>query len=1053
MRGLIETALKRPVTVIIATLALIIFGVFSLNTMGVERMPNVDFPYVVITTTMEGASPAVMDNDVTDVLEEQINTIDGIKNINSSSYEGSSVIAVEFELDKDVDVAAADVRAKVNLAKGSLPDEADDPVVDKFSFSDMAIMTIAVISDADESTTSTYVDKVARQRLQTVKGVGNAQAVGLREREIRIWLNPSALQARNLTASDVKNAINEKHVELPAGRIESDSQEYGIRLAGEYTSVEALRDMAVARVDGALVRLRDVARVEDGFTDRRTVALYNGKPTILIQIRKQRGTNEVELAQGVRRMVDRLQATAPKGITLDVVYDSSVFIQRSMSGVKGDILIGIMMTSVIMFLFLRTVRATFVAVITIPVCLLGSMVVLKSLGITINNMTMLGLSLAVGMVVDSTTVVMENVHRHREMGKTGMRSAADGTSEVGFSVLAGAATTMAVFLPVAFMSGIIGRFFYTFGITVAMTILISLVLSLTLTPFLCSRILGRQKDTRLSRIMEAPLIGLEKLYSGLLKRVVRHRVITILVAIGVFASGIWMSGKLGSEFFPNEDRGSFKIDFELPADASLQQTEAFLLAAGDLVGQDPRVSYTYGTAGSGQGGEVYKGTLNVELVPRKERPPFFVVMGEYRQKFSVFRDVDVIMGNWGGSDISLMLQGSSSEELAKIGEAMKEDLLERSTGLVDITTDLRMNKPRINLEIDRNLADDLGISIRDLSTEIKTYFGGTKSGSYKEGGYRYDIRLRADEGDRNTPEKVSAIAIRGGDGSLIKLPGLINPMIEMAPNVIKRYNRQRSLEIGANTSGISPGEGIVQMEEVFKKYAPADGSVTMSPAGDTESMKESFASLTTALAFAILLVYMVMAVQFESFLHPLTVMFSLPLMTAGAFGLLLLAGVRLSVMSFMGIILLVGIVVNNAILLVDFTNQRREQGLDKVSAILEAAPLRMRPILMTTLSTMVGMLPIALGLSEGGEIRQPMSVAVIGGLITSTLLTLVVIPVIYLVIDDISDKTKRMFSKISAVVRGRRMAASGSLPKRSIALERSEQAQWIQKKRLAFWRR
>ena len=1053
MRGLIETSLRRPVTVIIATLALIIFGLFSLNTMGVERMPNVDFPFVMVTTTMEGASPAVMDNDVTDVLEEQINTIDGIKNIDSSSYEGSSVIAIEFQLDKDVDVAASDVRAKVNLAKGSLPDEADDPVVDKFSFSDMAIMTIAVRSDSDEKTTSTYVDKVARQRLQTVKGVGNAQAVGLREREIRIWLNPAALQARNLTASDVKNAIHEKHVELPAGRIESESQEYGIRLAGEYTSIEALKDMAVARVDGALVRLRDVARVEDGFTDKRSVALFNGKPTILIQIRKQRGTNEVELAQEVRKMVEKLQATAPKGVTLEVVQDSSVFIQRSMNGVKGDIMMGILMTSVIMFLFLRTIRATFVAVVTIPVCLLGSMVVLKSLGITINNMTMLGLSLAVGMVVDSTTVVMENVHRHREMGKTGLRSAADGSSEVGFSVLAGAATTMAVFLPVAFMSGIIGRFFYTFGITVAMTILISLVLSLTLTPFLCSRILGRQKESRLSRIMEAPLIGLERLYAGLLKAAVRHKIITIAVGIVVFVSGIWMSSKLGSEFFPNEDRGKFKIDFELPADASLQQTEAFLMEAGKLVRQDPRVAYTYGTAGSGQGGEVYKGTLNVELVARDQRPPVSAIMGEYRKKFSVYRDVDITMGNWGGSDISLVLQGSSSEELAQIGESMKADLLKESKGLVDITTDLRMNKPRINLAIDRNLADDLGISIRDLSTEIKSYFGGTNAGSYKDGGYRYDIRLRADAGDRNTPDKVSDIAIRGGNGSLVKLPGLITPQMELAPNVIKRHNRQRSLEIGANTSGISPGEGIVQMEEVFKKYAPADGSVTMSPAGDTESMKESFESLVTALAFAIMLVYMVMAVQFESFLHPLTVMFSLPLMTAGAFGLLLLANVRLSVMSFMGIILLVGIVVNNAILLVDFTNQRREQGLDKVSAILEAAPLRMRPILMTTFSTMVGMLPIALGLSEGGEIRQPMSVAVIGGLITSTLLTLVVIPVIYLIIDDTSDWTKRIFSKMSAIIRGRRMAAAGNLPKRSTNLERSEQVQWLKRKKPAFWRR
>lgn len=1040
MRKLIETSLRRPVTVTILTLALIVFGIFALNSMGVENMPNVDLPFVVVGVGMEGASPAIMDNDVTDVLEEEINTIDGIKNINSSSYEGSSVIAVEFQLEKDVDVAASDVRAKVNLARSRLPSDINDPVVDKFSLDDMAIMTVAVRSTADEKITSTYVEKVVKQRLQAVKGVGNAQAVGLREREIRVWLDPLALQARNLTASDVKRALYEKHVELPAGRIESESQEYGIRLAGEYTSIEDLKNMAVARRDGALVRLQDVARVEDGFSDERTVALYNGEPTILIQVRKQRGANEVALAEGVREMVARLDATAPRGIHLEITNDSSTFIRNSMNGVRGDILLGIALTSLIMFLFLRTIRATFVSIVTIPVCLLGSLIVLKSLGITINNMTMLGLSLAVGMVVDSTTVVIENVHRHREMGKTSLRAAADGASEVAFAVLGGAATTMAVFLPVAFMKGLIGRFFYAFGITVATTIFISLTLSLTLTPFLCAKVLGRVTESRFSRILEAPFIALEKLYSKLLRKVVKHRFLTMAAAFCVFASGLWMASRLGSEFAPSEDRGRFNISFELPSDSSLNQTRDFLTEIGAMVREDPRVDYTYGTAGSGYGSEVYKGSLNVALIPKKEREPVDVIMDEFRKKLSVYRDVEIILGSWGGSDISLVLQGKSSEELAAIGDAMKEKLKDGKQGLTDITTDLRLDKPRINLAIDRNLADDLGVSMRDLSTEIRSYFGGTKAGSYKEGGYRYDIRLRAGASDRNTPEKVSEIAVRGADGKLVRLPGLVKPVMEMAPNVIKRHNRQKSMEIGANTVGISPGEGTIRMEKIFQEYAPADGTMTISPAGTTEKMRESFMSLVIAIGFAVILVYMVMAIQFESFLHPLTVMFSLPMMTAGTFGLLTLTGIRMSIMSLMGIILLVGIAVNNAIILVDFTNQRRAQGMDKVSAILEASPLRLRPILMTTCSTMVGMLPIALGLSEGGEIRQPMSVAVIGGLSTSTLLTLVVIPAVYLIIDDTSDIIKKFFSRVTATVRGRRMAASGRLPKSTKNTERGENA-------------
>jgi HAE1 family hydrophobic/amphiphilic exporter-1 len=1002
---IIDISLKRPVTVLILTIMVVIVGVYSYVNMRVERMPNIDFPYVVVRTTMEGASPAIIDNDVTDVLESSINTIEGIKNITSSSYEGQSIIGVEFELGRNVDFAAADVRGKVSMARGRLPDECDEPRVDKFDPSNMPIMNIAVKTDgrADMKNLTRYVENVVSERLQTVTGVGGVQLAGFRDREIRIWLNTDRLEAYGLTTKDVKNAVYTRHVELPAGRVETGSREYGIRLNGEYRSVAELSAAPVAYRNGAIIRLSDVARIEDDFADKRSQSLYENEPTIMVQVRKQKGANEVALSGEVRRRVDELNKTAPRGVRLDIVADSSRFILRSMNGVRGDILLSICLTSIIMFIFLRTLRATAVAVITIPVCLLGSIAVLYWMGITINNISMMGMSLAVGMVVDATSVVMENISRHRSMGKTPMRAAREGAGEVGFAVVAGAATTLAVFIPLAFMGGLMGRFFAAFAVTVAMTIAISLLLSLTLTPFLCSRLLGRERIGFVQKALEAPFHIMEKGYRRLLRAAVNHRAIVVVIALLTFAGGVFLATMLGSEFSPNDDQGFFRINIELPADTSLEVTERVMSEMIEVVEADPRVAYTYGVAGSGQGQEVYKGNITVELVSRDKRESANVIMGQIRRKLASFRDVVIKMGNWHGSDITLVVRGPTSEALAEIGERIKADLVANPRGLADITTDLQMNKPRINLELNRALADDLGVNIRDLSDELNAWFGGTTGGSFNEGGYRYDIRIRAEKNLRDDPDKVFNTLVRTTGGQVIRADGLVTSNIGASPNVITRFNRQRSINIGANVEGISPGEGIAIMQDVFRKYAPQDGTYSMSPTGDSERMRESFINMGIALAFAILLVYVVMAIQFESFLHPFTVMFSLPLMTAGSFGLMYLAGLRISVMSFMGIILLVGVVVNNAILLVDFINQLRADGMKKVEAVVTSGPLRLRAILMTTVSTIVGNLPVALALSEGGEARQPMSVAVIGGLFTSTLLTLLVIPVIYLIFDDVKD--------------------------------------------------
>lgn len=1005
-----DISLRRPVTVLIGTFALIFFGLLAMRNMGMERIPDVDFPLVVVSTTMEGASPTVMDNDVTDVLEEQLNTISGIESIRSSSYEGRSLVIVEFELGRDIDAAAADVRDKVNLAIADLPVEADTPIVQKFSAADSPVITLGVVGTAPYRVMSHYADKVVKERLQAVNGVGNVDTIGLRNREIRVWLNPALLEARNLTVQDVRDAIKDKHVELPAGRLESERRELSIRLEGEYGSVAELKSLPIVSRDGAVIRLQDVAKVEDGFEDVRSVATYNGEPVILLDILKQRGANEVSLADDVMKQLDGLKKLAPEGVKLLVLSDTSDFVRKSMTGVGWDMLAGIGLCSLIMLFFLQTFRATFVTVVTIPVCLLGSLIVLRGLGITINNLSMMGLSLAVGMVVDATTVVLENIHRHMEQGKTAFLAASEGTSEVGFSVIAGAATTVCVFAPVASMGGIIGRFFYAFGITVVMTIIISLVLSVTLSPFLCSRILKRDNPGRIASKIENFLRGMENSYKKALHVCLRHRFLVLGAASVFFIVGLIIASRLGTGFFPNEDRGDFTISFELPAGTSLEESKQFLLELGESVRLYPEVAYTYATIGSGMGKEVNKGKLNVTLIPRKQRAPSKAIMGQMRKQFSSYKDAELTFGTW-GSDITLTLVGQDTEQLSRIGEAMKKDL-EKDDRLADITTDVRLDSPRINVSINRGLADEMDINVRDLSKDIQAYFGGVKAGVFKDGGYRYDIRVKAEEGYRRSLADIESLTFKDGSKKLVKAPGLINVEEGRGPTLVKRYNRQRSLTISANTAGISSGEGMALVMNAFKQNAPVDGSVRLIPTGSSKHMQENFRELLMALAIAIVLVYMVMAVQFESFLYPLMVMFSLPLATSGVFFILLLTGMEIDMMSMMGIILLVGIVVNNAIILVDFANQRRAAGYDGLTAMEESAPLRLRPILMTALSTVIAAVPIALGLSEGGEIRQPMSTAVIGGMLTSTFLTLFVIPAVYVILGDGKEKVKALFFRI-----------------------------------------
>ncbi len=1029
MRGLPRFALTHPVTVIITTIVAIFFGLYGLRQMGMENMPNVDIPIVLVSTTIQGASPTVVDNDVADPLESRINTVEGVKSLTSNSYEGRCFTIVEFELSKDIADAAADVRGKVSTAQRQLPDAADTPVVDKFNIADTPVMYVAVTASSGVSRTllSDYADSVAKEQIQTALGVGGVDMQGLQKRQIRVWLDAEALAARNLTVSDVRNAVAASHIELPGGKIQTGTQDYSIRLKGEYETVDSLASLPVKTVDGTVIRLHDVARVEDGFEDRNSYAVVDGAPSILLVIRKQRGANEVALSDAVRERIKSLNATAPAGIELKVVQDNARFIRLSMQGVLSNIISGILLTAVIMFLFLRTLKSTLVTIVTMPVCLLIGMLFLWGMGFTINNMTTMGLSLVIGMVVDATTVVLENIHHHFDQGKTAFRASLDGTTEVSSAVVAGAATTVAVFLPVALMPGVVGRFFRSFGFTITVTILVSLLLSLTLTPFLCSRLLARKRETMLERILKAPETWLQRGYTRLLRWALCHRFFTLLFASATFAVGLFFASRLGSEFVPSSDEGEINVNFELNASASLEASQAFITNLINSMKSNPYVAYTYGTIGGGMSGELSKGTLNLVLIDRNKRPTQSVIVKELRKELEAFKGVKITLGRRGSnSAVSMRLLGSSSEELIDLANKITADLQSTPQGLVDVKTDVELNQPRIDVEINRPLADDLGVKVSSLASEVMTLFGGSNVGSFKDRGHSYDIRLQARAEDRTTPEKILSVFTRTNDGRLVRADGLVKTKMTLAPNVIKRYNRLKTIQITADVDGISPGEGYAVAEAAFKRHAPADGRIMAIPSGDAQRMQENFGYLFSGLLFALLLVYTVMAIQFESFIHPLIIMFAVPLMTSGAFGLLLAAHLKLSVMSLMGIIMLVGIVVNNAIILVDYANQLRASGLSRFEAMLAAGPRRLRPILMTSISTIAGAVPVALNMVEGGEIRQPMSIATIGGMVTSTLLTLLVIPVVYLVVDEFTDKLKARLSRLKAWSRLRSARRKGA---------------------------
>ncbi len=1021
---LADTSIKRPVFATMMVMALVVFGVVSYPQIGVDLFPKVDFPIVNVRTILRGASPEIMDVDVTDKIEEAINTINGVKTISSSSTEGVSLVTVEFVLERDIDLAVQDVREKISAIRAKLPTDIDEPVIEKVDPDASPVLWMALSGQKSARELSTYTDEVLKEQLQRINGVGAIRMGGLRLRQVRIWLDRHKLEAYQLTAHDVIRTLQRENVELPAGRIESTTKEYSIKIKGEIPNPQEFNDLIVGYASNAPIRLRDIGRAEDGMAEKRSIVRFNGVPSVGMGVQKQSGTNTVEVIDRVKKEIERIKTVLPAGMKLEIAFDQSDFINRSIREVQHHLIYGGFFATLAVLLFLKSLSITLISAFAIPISVVATFGIMRVFDFTFNNMSMLALSLSIGILIDDAIIVVENIHRHLDKGMPPQKAASFATSEIGLAVSATTLAIIAIFLPVAFMKGIIGRFFLQFALTVVFAVLVSWFVSFTLTPMLASKWL-RASSNHVQEKGKRRFDALgwfdwfyqktENAYRKLLALALRHRAIVLGLALLSFLGGLSITYFLGKEFVPPEDQGRFIIRMQCPVDYSVGQADGMFRRAEEQVRQVPEVTTIYYALGTGTTEEINKAVLFMNLKPKAERKKSQdQIKKEIRRalisviglKYSV-EDISLIGGGQRNVPIQYSIRGRNLKEL----EAYSLDVsnqFSKLPGIVDVDTSLESGKPESRIIIDRNKAADLGVDIGSIAEVINFLIGGEVDVTkFKDEarGRRYDVRARLYAEGRTNPEDIGRLYVRSKNGGLVEIANIVTIQEAGGPSVINRVDRQRAITLFANLEEKPLGQAKGELDRIAAKVLPFEYSGRYK--GMADVMGESFEFLMFALFLGIVMAYMVLAAQFESFVQPLIILLAMPLSFIGAFGALLLTGRTLNIFSFIGLILLMGLVKKNAILLVDYTNTLRQRGLSRREAILEAGPVRLRPILMTTFAMIFGMMPVAIGVGEGAETRSPMGIAVIGGLLTSLFLTLIVVPVAYDVAEAFLAKVRR----------------------------------------------
>ncbi|MCL2012733.1 MAG: efflux RND transporter permease subunit [Cystobacterineae bacterium] len=1011
--NLTEISVRKPVLAWMIMASTVLFGIVALTRIGISQFPDVDFPTINVSLIWEGAAPEAMERDVVEPIEETVMQVEGIKSLTSVSRQGSANIVIEFDLKRNIDVALQEVQTKVAQAQRRLPTDMDPAIVSKSNPEDIPIIWLGLSGPYSDQELSDYVRYRVKERLQTLNGVGEISIAGALERNIRVWIDANALDRFQVTAADVIRAIGEQHIELPSGYLETPGREISVRVMGEAFDLETIGNLVVRKVSGAPIYLKQVALVEDGFEDQRVMARVNGEPAKGMGIRKLRGANAVAVAKSIKAAMVELNEEFPEGMKLEINNDATKFIEDAVTDIRDELVLAILLTALVCWLFLGNFSSTLNVILAIPMSLLGTVAVIYFLGFTLNTFTLLGLSLAVGIVVDDAIMVIENIFRHAEQGKPKKRAALEGTDEIKFAALAATIALVAIFIPVIFMDGVIGKFFLQFGVTLCLAVIFSYAEAVTLAPARSSQILKLKhaKQSALNRWIDKTFARLEHIYEWQLRRALKTPYFILALATVLLLVSAWIFYKLPSEFVPPQDQSRLIIRFQASMGSSLSETSKLIKQVEDFIAQREETARVYTIIG-GFTGNVASGQTFWTLKPRKERALSHnelaaILRKELKVPGLRFSIQDPSLAGFTaqrGYPIEFSVQGSDWDTLVAQAELVRQKL-SASGKVVDLDTDYRLGQPELRIIPDRNAAMDKEIPLSDIANTMNALVGGVRVGKFNSQGRRIDIRTRLISEQRTRGEDVSNLRFRTASGELIPLSSLASTEEKPAFQAITRKNRERAITFFANPApGHSQAEAIKLVESLGQELKQGYRVVF---GGASTTYKESLYGLLFSLALGILVAYMVLAAQFNSFLHPVTVLTILPLSAAGAAFALLGFGITINIFSLIGILLLMGIVKKNSIILVDYATQQREKGLNAFEAMLCAGPVRLRPILMTSIATGMAAVPAALGLGEGSETRRPMAIAVIGGLALSTFLSLLVVPAFYVVADKLKQRLSR----------------------------------------------
>lgn len=1004
---LTDLSVRRPVFATVISLLIVAFGLVAFGKLPLREYPAIDAPVVSVDTRYRGASAAVVERRITKPLEDRIAGIEGIRNVVSESRDGRSTITIEFSLDRDIDAASNDVRERVSRELGNLPDEADPPEISKASSDDDTIMWLNLVSDRMSMLElSDYANRYLADRFSALDGVARVRIGGGLDYAIRIWLDRSALAARQLTAADVEDALRRENVELPAGNIESDARQFTVRIQRAYPKAEDFQAIVVGRgSDGHLIRLADVARVELAAAETRIAFNGNGVPMVGIGITRQSTANTLEVARGARALAEAIAPTLPVGMELLTSYDSSVFIEASIKEVYLTLGIAMVLVVVVIFLFLGNVRATLIPAVTVPVSLLGTFIILFALGYTLNLLTLLALILAIGLVVDDAIVMLENIHRRIEAGESPLVAAFRGGRQVAFAVVATTLVLISVFLPITFLEGDVGRLFREFAVAMSAAVGFSSIVALTLSPMMCANLLtNHDRINPVTRAMDRGLDRLRQAYIRLLRGSVERPGAAIVLVAGALALSVWLFKLIPEEFAPPEDRGAFFVTVTAPEGSSYSYSKSYmdeierrlmpLVESGEVKRLLVRTPRSFGSTSDFSGGFVI-----MVLEDWGQRRDAWAIMADVRKRLGDLAGVRAFpvmrqgLGGGFGKPVQFVLGGADYAELAEWRDIMLAEAA-KNPGLIGVDHDYKESKPQLRVMVDTQRAGDLGVSVQEVGQTLETMLGSRVVTTYQQRGEEYDVIVEGERLSHNTPADLNNIQVRGRDNQLVPLSAVVKVEEVADADALMRYNRMRAVTIDANLAdGYTLGEALNYLEQVAADKLPA--SVVIGYKGQSLDLRESSASIHFALVLALIVVFLVLAAQFESYIHPLVIMLSVPLAVLGALVGLALANQSLNIYSQIGIIMLIGLAAKNGILIVEFANQLRDEGMAFADALIEAAGQRLRPILMTGLTTAFGAVPLVITSGAGAETRYVLGVVILVGCLMAILFTLYVIPVMY----------------------------------------------------------